>query len=198
MSSLCSIWANPPAAARASRRYSAQVPTQISSVEPVPRRQDPAVEQLLGSARGALNPVQILAAVEVLRALHDADGRVIHIRHQVPQEIGPRAEVGVQNDDVVARRAGERVLKVAGFLQVAPIRAHDVVKPELRGQFPDLAAIAVVENVHVDRACRPLHRFDMGVSVAQNRQVLAVRGKEDVDIRRRSRPALEKRTVCLR
>src|SRR6476661_7055623 len=116
------------------------------SVDPVPRRQDPAVEQLLRRARRALNPVQVLAAVEVLRALYDADGRIIHVRHQVPQEIWPRAEVGVQNHDVVSRRAGERVLKVAGFLKVPTIRTHDVVESEMCGEAPDLAAIAVVEK----------------------------------------------------
>ena len=125
--------------------------------------------------------------------------RVIHVRHQVPQEIGPRAEVSVQNHDVVSRRAVEGVLKVAGFLQVPTIRAHDVVEPELCGEVPDLAAIAVVENVNVDPA-RPLHRLDMRVGVAQNRDVLSVRGKKDIDARWRPwrSPALDKRAVCLR
>src|ERR1700722_15558305 len=79
-------------------------------VESVPGRQNPPVKQFLGGAGGSLNPIEAFRGIEILRALHNTNGRVVHIRDQMKQKITARTEIRIQNHDVVTGRPGERVL----------------------------------------------------------------------------------------
>jgi hypothetical protein len=89
------------------------------------------------------------------------------------QKVMSRAEIGVEDDDLIARRLGERILKIPGFFHVPTVRAQNVVKSELGGQIANVFALTIVENVHIEFA-GPLHARDEPVGVSENVEALPI------------------------
>jgi len=110
----------------------------------VPRRLHPPVEELLHRSGAAFEPGARRARVEVLRALDDADARVLEVGRKLAQHVGHRAEVGVQDEDEVAVRPTVAVREVAGLLHPTAVGTADVGEAELLGERADLGPAGVV------------------------------------------------------
>jgi len=113
--------------------------------EPVPCDLDRPVEHLLDRASGVLDPRLRGAAPEELGRLDNRDFRVVQVGKRLGEEVAPRREVGVQDDQVFAIRAGEGVPQVAALLADAQIRSADVAEAEGLGHRTSLVRGAVVE-----------------------------------------------------
>jgi hypothetical protein len=121
--------------------------------------------------------------VEVLRALHDADGRVDdRVGEELIDEAGARAEVGVEDHDVVRVRPLVRVAKVAGLLELTFVRARDVCEAVASGERGDLGPPAVVEAPEVQRS-RVVEGRDVTERVVEDLERLSAVRQEHVDRR---------------
>lgn len=75
-----------------------------------------SVEELLSHARPALDPRLLFTAPEELGRLQDGHVLVGEVGRRFPQELRPRAEVGVEDYDDLPGGTRERVPKVSRFL----------------------------------------------------------------------------------
>ena len=140
------------------------------------------VEQFLDRAGPPFHPGHVTLGTEVLRGLHDAQRRLsVEVREHLGGQVRARGEVGVQDQDEFAGRAGEPEPQVTGFLHPAPVRAHQVGEPEVGGHGPQVSIGAVVE--HVGGRCPrvgPDELEDVHPGVVQHGQRLAADRKEDI------------------
>ena len=144
---------------------------------------DGPVEDLLDGTGRVLDPGLLGALPEVLRGYHDAQLRVVQVGQGLGQEVGPRREVGVEDDDELAARPGERVAQVAGLLVHPLARPPDVVQPDVRGQGLGLVGWPVIQDERLSRpgigGQQPGHR---GPGVVQHLDGLAADRQEDVHV----------------
>ncbi len=141
---------------------------------------DPAEEPLLRGTGGALDPAHRLVGVEALRALDDADPRVGEVRDEVAQEVGPGREVRVEDGDELTGAERERVVEVAGLLEVPPVGPHHVPVPVRGRQVGDLGPVGVVEHPDGQRT-GPVDLGHRPVGVLQDVQRLAAGRQVEVD-----------------
>ena len=131
----------------------------------------------------ALHPGLLVHDVEVLRRLHDPHlGEQREVGQRLIEQVRPRREVRVEQQDEVPVGDLESVLEVAGLLVPAAVRPDGVGEPELPGQPLHLGPGAVVEHVRRELAVvGGAQRRDVCPAVAQQFDRLAVGRQEDVD-----------------
>ena len=115
--------------------------------EPVAGHLHRPVEHLLDRAGGVLDPRLRRALPEELGGLDDSGHWVVHVGEGLGQEVGPRREVRVEDDQVLAAGAGEGVPQVAALLIGAQIGPADVAETERLRRRAGLVARPVVEDV---------------------------------------------------
>ncbi len=145
----------------------------------VPGGLDPAVEDLLGGSGGPFEPGHVGVGVEALRALDDADLGVVEVGHQVVQEVGAGAEVGVEDGDDLAGAFGQAVVEVAGLLEAAAVGAGAVLEAVGLGESAHLGAVGVVEDEDGEFA-GPADGGGVAVGVVEDGQRFAGGGQQEV------------------
>ncbi len=142
-----------------------------------------AVEQLafVGHlAEGAEVALERVGREEVVRRLHHRQPRVVQEpAHRHLQERARRHVVAVENGDVLAIGLLQRRVDVAG-LGVVVVGAGDVVHPDFLAERAEFLAAAVIEQVDLQLAGRPVHHRRRQHGGAHHRQRFVVGGDEHV------------------
>src|SRR5262249_7014244 len=110
---------------------------------------DDAEEQrLLGPDRFPFVRAPVLVGiqvVEILRRLHERDGRIVEIAEGLGEKALRRRVVGVEHGKALGGREEERVVEVAR-LCAGVVPSRDVATPELGRELAQLRPVAVVEQ----------------------------------------------------
>lgn len=87
------------------------------------------VEKLLGSSSALLNPSLVISDPEVLRALNDSGLVIGHVLNdELPEEVRTRAEISVEDGEVVTLSARESPAEVASLAKTGAVVTNDVVE----------------------------------------------------------------------
>lgn len=123
--------------------------------------------------------MHLLARVEILRRLDDRGLLVLHVWHELVDEIRMRREIRIEDDDELAIRAPEAIFEIAGLLHLAFVLARKIYEAVfLRGVFI-LGTAFVVEDIDFLILVGDVAHCCPGIP--EHVHALAADGQEDID-----------------
>ena len=152
-------------------------------VQPVAGHLDRPVEHFLDRPCCLFDPGLRGAAPEILRGLHDRDRGIVQVRKGLGEEVPPRSEIRVQDDQVFGIGPGEGVPQVASLLAGGPVGSVDIAEAEGLGHQAGLTGRSVVKDIGPRTAGVFLDEVsDGGPGVAEQFDRLAADGQVDIHV----------------
>ncbi len=117
--------------------------------EPIAGHLNRPVKHLLDRPCGVLDPALAGALAEELGRLDYRDSRIVQIREQLGEKVEAGREIGVQDDQELARRPSEGIAEVAGLLAGRAVRSPNVGESEGLRAVARLVGPTVVQDIRL-------------------------------------------------